>query len=124
MAKRPMRTPGAPAASRGSAGGTKRSPLAPINGASQPSGSPLVDDASSKVLKGTLRPRHQTPDGDGALGTKASRTRTATNASAQFRITSKLPGPTSPEAAKTLANGPLLPAVMGSKQEFIRASAL
>lgn len=118
MATKPMKTPGAPGASRNPGGG-KRSPLAPTNGASQPSGT-AFDDASAKVVKGTLRKRHQTADNDAALGTKGTRARSATNASAQFRITSKLPGPQSPEASKTLANSRIMPAVMGQKQNFLR----
>lgn len=121
MAKKPMKTPGAPGASRGSSGGGKRSPLAPTSTTAPVRMS--VDDASSKVVKGTLRKRHSTPDGDAALGTKGTRTRTATNASAQFRITSQLPGPTSPEASQTLANGRMMPSVMGSKQSFLRGAA-
>lgn len=118
MAKKPMKTPNAPGASRGSSGGGKRSPLAPTS-----TSAPVrmaVDDASSHVVKGTLRKKHGVADNDGALGTKGVRGRTATNASAQFRITTGLPGPTSPEAAKTLANSRTMPSVMGGKQSFLR----
>lgn len=118
MGKSAMKTPGAPGASRGSNGGTKRSPLAPTSTSSPVRMS--VDDASSKVVKGTLRKKHTVADNDAALGSKGTRKRTATNASAQFRITSSLPGPQSPEAQKTLANGRTMPAVMGSKQNFLR----
>lgn len=114
MGKRQMKTPGAPAATR-----TKRSPLAPTNGGSAPSGLSF-DDASSKIVKGTLRKKHGVANNDAALGSKGVRGRTATNASAQFRITSKLPGPQSPEASKTLANSRVMPSVMGQKQNFLR----
>lgn len=115
MSKKAMKTPGAPAASRGS---TKRSPLGPTSTSSPVRMS--VDDASAHVVKGTLRRRGGAADNDAALGTKGVRGRSATNASAQFRITSKLPGPTSPEAAQTLANGRMLPSVMGQRQSFLR----
>ena len=110
MAK-PMKTPGAP--------GAKHSPLAPLGNQGVRMS---VDDASSKIVMGALRPRRagEAADGDAALGTKGTRSRTATNASAQFRITAKMPGATEPEAAKNLANSPIMPAVMGSKQSFIR----
>lgn len=120
MGKKAMKTPNAPAASRGSSGGTKRSPLGPVG-----TGAPVrmsVDDASSKVVKGTLRKKHAVGDNDAALGTKGTRTRTATNASAQFRVTTKLPGPQSPPAQTTLANARPMPSVMGSKQSFMRGT--
>lgn len=112
MATKQMKTPGAPAAAR-----TKRTPLAPTNGGSAPSGLPF-DDASSKIMKGQLRPRGVPGLGgsDSAVGQVAPRTRSATNSSAQFRITSSLPAPQSPEARATQANGRIVPAVMGGKQ--------
>ena len=114
MASKQMSTPGAPAASR-----TKRSPLAPNGKGPVNVG---FDDASAKVVKGTMRPRGPSGVGgsDAALGRKGTVTRTSTNASAQFRITAKMPGGTEPEAAKNLANCPIMPAVMGQKQSMIR----
>ena len=114
MASKQMSTPGAPAASR-----TKRSPLAPNGKGPVNVG---FDDVSAKVVKGTMRPRGPSGVGgnDAALGRKGVTTRTSTNASAQFRITAKMPGGTEPAASKNLANSPILPAVMGEKQSMIR----
>lgn len=122
MAKKPQKTPGAPGASRGSSGGTKRSPLAPTSTSAPVRMS--VDDASSHVVKGTLRQKGGAgvggPASEAAMGSMGVRGRSVTNASAQFRITTGLPGPTSPEASKNLANSRVLPSVMGGKQSFLR----
>jgi len=112
MAKKMMSTPGAPAAAS-----TRRSPLAPTNGQTAPSG--MVDDFSAREVQvGTSRPRGVAGLGgsDGALGQVGTRQRKATTAGAQFRITAGMPGPESPEARATQANGRVVPAVMGSKQ--------
>lgn len=98
----------------GKGGNQRRSPLAPTGGGQ--SGLPL-DEVSTKEMRGALRPRGGTADGDAALGTKGARGRTATTAmSAQHRITATLPGPSVPEAQKTLANGRLMSPVMGTRQ--------
>lgn len=112
MAKKPMKTPGAPAASR-----TRRSPLAPTDQSPQPSGLPF-DDASSRIMKGQLRQRAGAGVGasDAAIGAKGRVTPRQTSAGAQYRITTGLPAPQSPEARATQANGRIVPAVMGSKQ--------
>lgn len=117
MAKKPMSAPGVTGGER-----TKRSPIAPLG--QGPSGTPTDDFSVREVQKGALRPRGTAVGGsDEALGVKGVRDRSATNASAQFRITSKMPGPTSPEASATLANGRVMPSVLGSKQNFIRGGA-
>lgn len=117
MAKKPMQAPGV----RGKggndrrAGATLRSPLAPTNGQTAPSG---TDDFSAReVQRGTLRPKQGGVGGsDAALGMRTMPTRKATTAGAQFRVSTGLPGPQSPEARATQANGRIVPAVMGSKQ--------
>lgn len=123
MATKPLKNPGVTGGNRTSRS-TLRSPLAPTGGG--PSGM-AIDDANLGEMRGTLRPRGGAgvggPASEAAMGGMAARGRTATNASAQFRITSKLPGAQSPEAQKTLANGRIIPSVMGSKQSFIRGIA-
>jgi hypothetical protein len=116
MAKKPMKAAGVSGVG-GNDRRTKRSPLAPTSANAAPSGG--FDDASSRVVKGTLRQKYGAGVGgsDAALGMKAEPTRTSTTASsAQFRVTTKLPGPVDPSAQKTLANGRTLPSVMGTKQ--------
>lgn len=114
MAKKPMKAPGATGGSMKST--TKRSPLAPTNLGRAASFMP-VDDASSQVMVGELRKRGGASGGsDAALGMKGTQGRTATNASAQFRVSSFHPAPIPAEARPTLANGRPVPAVMGSKQ--------
>lgn len=112
MAKKPMKTPGAPGAAM-----TKRSPLGPTSGNGDQG--MKVDDASAKdVFAAGLRPTKRAASGnDSALGQKGTRARAATDArSAQHRVTAALPGPVSPEARATQANGKILPSIMGSKQ--------
>lgn len=113
MAKKKMSTPGAPAASRGSR--ERKSPLAPTGGGGP--GLPL-DDASFPEFAGKLRPRDPgaAADNDSALGQKGVRGRTATNASAQFRITVSHRAPQPQQYPGTLAGGKIVPPVMGSKQ--------
>lgn len=123
MATKPLKNPGVTGGNRKSRS-TMKSPLAPTGGG--PSGM-AIDDANLGELRGTLRPRAGAgvggPASEAAAGVGGSRGRTATNASAQFRITSKLPGPTVPEAQKTLANARTVPSVMGGKQSFLRGMA-
>lgn len=115
MARKPMKTPGAPGAAMKST--TKRSPLGP-NGKGG-SGLLPVDDASAKdVYAGGLRPKKGVSDNDSALGVKGVRGRTQTNASAQFRITAKRSPLQEGPYPGTLAAGRILPSVMGSKQNF------
>lgn len=113
MGKKAMKTPGAP--------GAKHSPIAPLPSDKPGYGMP-VDDASAKdVYAGGLRPRHLTADGDSALGLNRHRSRTATTASAQFRITASRTPFSQPEYPGTLAAGRVLPSVMGSRQNFYAA---
>lgn len=122
MATKPMKAPGVKGKGGNDrrAAGTQRSPLAPTNGVTgnAPSGMPLDDANVREVQKGTLRPRAGAGVGgsDAALGQVGQRARRATTAGAQFRITTGLPAPQSPEARATQANGRVVPAVMGSKQ--------
>lgn len=112
MAKKQMKTPGAPAAAR-----TRRSPLAPTNGQTAPSGLPFDDASVAQVERGVLRAKPQGIGGsDAALGQVGHRAPKATTAGAQYRITGFHPAPEVPEARPTLANGRTVPAVMGSKQ--------
>lgn len=112
MAKKQMNTPGTPAAAR-----TRRSPLAPTNGQTAPSGLPFDDASVREVKKGVLRSKPQGIGGsDAALGVRTHPRQKATTAGAQYRITGFKPAPEVPEARSTLANGRTVPAVMGSKQ--------
>lgn len=117
MATKPMKASGVRGKGGNSrrAAGTQRSPLAPTSGGQ--SGLPMEDFSAREVQRGTLRPKASGVGGsDAALGQVGQRTRKATTAGAQFRISTGLPGPTSPEARSTQANGRIVPAVMGSKQ--------
>lgn len=95
----------------------QRSPLAPTNGQSAPSGGLAGPLSVRQPQKGTLRPKQSGVGGSDAMSGQVSfRARKATTAGAQFRITTGLPGPQSPEARQTQANGRIVPAIMGSKQ--------
>ena len=85
-----------------------------------------VDDASAKIVGGELRKRKGPTQDDVNLGTAAHKGRSATNASAQFRISVSHKAPQPQQASGTQASGRLVPAVMGQRQAFIsgRASAL
>lgn len=113
MAKKKMSTPGAPAASR--KGRERTSPLAPTGGGGP--GLPL-EDWHASGFAGQLRPRDPgaAGDNDSALGQKGTRSRTATTAGAQFRITVSHKAPQPQQYPGTLAGGKIVPPVMGSKQ--------
>ena len=118
MAKKPMKTPGAPGASVRTS-----KTLAPQMGQVKGTGMRVDDASATDIGKGVLRPARQgSASGLGdatALGTKGTRGRTATNASAQFRITATRNPAAQPEYPGTLAAGRILPAVMGSRQNFM-----
>jgi hypothetical protein len=107
-----MKTPGA------TGGSTKRSPLAPAAQLGRQGQFMSFDDASSQVMVGELRARGTGGVGgsDAANGLKGAQGRTATNASAQFRITGFHPAPPPQEARATLANGRTMSPVMGTQQ--------
>ena len=110
--KKQVNTPGAPgAANRNS------NPLAPT-AVSATTRMTFDDVALTDMYQAGVHPRYSsiTPNADSANGSKGVRGRTATNASAQFRITAKLAPYSEPPAAGTMASARLLPPVMGSKQ--------
>ena len=113
MAKKQASTPGAPAASRGS------------NGRQVMGSAPMrVDDVSATdVKKGSLRPKKGPTADDAMMGVNSHRGRSATNASAQFRISVSHKAPQPQTASGTLASGRVVPAVMGSKQAFFGGMA-
>lgn len=113
MAKQQASTPGAPAASR-------RSPIAPTSSTSTPTDMHMDDVSTADVYKAGIRAKQSSigTGADSALGQKGTRGRTATNASAQFRITAKHTPYTEPEAPGTMASARLMPAVMGSTRQF------
>lgn len=118
MAKKPMKTPGAPGA--GMATTSKRSFGRQTMGASATT-MPPVDDASARdIANASLRakPGSGKGGGIGGEGSATHRSRTATNASAQFRVSVSHRAPQPETAPGTTANGRLLPSVMGSKQSF------
>jgi hypothetical protein len=120
MAKRPMKAPGTTGGSM-----TKHSPLGPVVGQVKGTGMKVDDASATDIGKGVLRPARAgsaTGAGDAAaLGVKGTRGRTATNAGAQFRITAKRTPASEGPYPGTLAAGKILPAVMGSRQNFLAA---
>lgn len=116
MAKKPMKAPGVSGGN--TRGTTKRSPLAPAAQSGRQGQFLPFEDMSSQVMVGELRARGTGGVGgsDAANGLKGAQGRTATNASAQFRVTGFRPAPIPQEARPTLANGRTVPPVMGSKQ--------
>jgi hypothetical protein len=114
MGKKMAKTPGAPAASR-----TKKTPLAPTMGNARPSDMSYDDVSSADVYQAGIRAKVSTISGnDSALGQKGTRGRTATNASAQFRITATKSPFTEERYPGTQANGRIMPSVMGQAQNF------
>lgn len=114
MGKQQMKTPGAPGATKS---GGKRSPLAPTQESATPQDMSMDDISSKDVYAAGVRAKVSTISGnDSALGVKGPRGRTATNASAQFRITATKNPATEPPYAGTMSSARVLPAVMGAKQ--------
>lgn len=114
MGKKMAKTPGAPAASR-----TQKSPLAPTDVTASPKDMGYDDVSSADVYKAGIRAKESSISGnDSALGMKGPRGRTATNASAQFRITAKRAPYSEPPAAGTMASARIMPSVMGQAQNF------
>lgn len=111
MAKRQASTPGAP-------GATRTSPIAPTSSTASPEDMRYDDVSSADVYKAGIRSKVSsiTPGGDSALGNKGVRGRSATNASAQFRITAQHTPYSEPQAPGTMASARLMAPVMGTKQ--------
>lgn len=114
MAKKPMSTPGAPAAGmRLSANGRETMGRS----ATMLSG---VDDASAQdVYAAGVRPRGGSKGDDIDMGVNAHRARTATNASAQFRVSVSHRAPQPETYPGTTASGKILPPVMGQHRPFV-----
>ena len=116
MGKKQASTPGAPAATRNR---SAKSPLAPTMGSSRPDGN-FDDVSASDVYQAGVRAKTSSisANADAAYGVKGVRGRSATNASAQFRITAKLAPYSEPPAAGTMASARLMSPVMGQARNF------
>jgi hypothetical protein len=115
MANKPMKPVNAPGAAE------KRSPIAPTGGGAP--GTATQDISAQDVFSSGMRARRagSAGDNDSALGAKRPQGRTATNANAQYRITATRTPLNQPEYPGTLSGGKILPAVMGSRQNFYAA---